>query len=391
MKFKFLILFLLVVTGAKAQTTLDTLLATIAQNNLMLKANSQYWNARDIEYRTGLTPYDPTVEFDYMIGSPAGAGNQKDFAITQRFDFPTAYLRKRQLSNVQIEQSQWQQQAYKKDLLLKAKQTALTLIYQNKRQAELGRRLEAVRQLVNDYQTKLDKGDGTILEVNKAKLQLLAVQNDWQHNQAEIAELQVKLSELNGEHRIVFNDTTYPPVPILPDFETLDADIESNDPLIKVYQYNERITTAQIGVQRALALPKPEVGYHSQGILGQSYKGFHIGTSIPLWENRNRVKTEKANLVHNQLQITAHRVEHRNENRRHYEEYLGRKASIDKYNVIIATQNNTALLSKALMLGQITTIEYFLELSYYYSACDKYLQIEHEYHQAIAALYKYQL
>jgi hypothetical protein len=138
-------------------------------------------------------------------------------------------------------------------------------------------------------------------------------------------------------------------------------------------------------------MPKPEVGYHSQGILGQSYKGFHVGASVPLWENKNRVRTERANLLHSQLQLTAIRTEHRNENLRLFEQYLARKKNLEQHEEMIATINSEELLKKALRLGQITIIEYFFELSYFYTVYDKYLSTEHEYQQALAALLKYQL
>lgn len=386
-----LVIATILIPGFATAQNLDAVLTDIERNNLGLKANAQYWNAKNIEFKTGLTPYDPTVEFDYMIGTPVGAGNQRDFVATQRFDFPTTYIQKRQLANRQIEQAGWNREAYRKDILLEAKQTLVRLIYHNKRSAELNRRTEATRQLVQDYQKRLTAGEGTILDVNKAKLQLLSLQNDQKVNETDIKQLMVRLMELNGGIAVQVGDTTYPPTPGIPDFEILDEQIESNDPLIKVYQSNIGVGEERIDVQRALSLPKPEVGYHSQGILGQSYKGFHIGTSIPLWENKNRVKAEKANLTYSQLQLAAHRNEHRNENRRLYEQYLGRKEILDQYRSVIASINNEVLLQKALHLGQITIIEYFFELSYFYSAYDKYLSAEHEYHQAIAALLKYQL
>jgi hypothetical protein len=94
-----LVIAIVLIPGFAIAQSLDAVLNDIEKNNLALKANVQYWNAKSIEFKTGLTPYDPTVEFDYMIGTPAGAGNQRDFAATQRFDFPTAYIQKRQLAN----------------------------------------------------------------------------------------------------------------------------------------------------------------------------------------------------------------------------------------------------------------------------------------------------
>lgn len=391
MKFRLLIIITLVANAVFAQDNIDTLLSTIEQNNLSLKANAQYWHAKDIEYRSGVTPYDPEVAFDYMYGSPVGAGNQRDFLATQRFDFPTAYIKKRQLSNTQRMKSDWQVEAYRKDIILEAKKVAIELIYENRRNSILKKRLNDMSQLSDDYQRKLDAGDATILDVNKAKLQLLTIQNQLKQNEINTQTLLTKLTELNGGEEIIFNDTTYPEVPIIPELEVLLQQIEQSDPIVKVYEYNEEASEQKVGLQKALSLPKPEVGYHSQGILGQSYRGFHIGTSIPLWESKNKVKTEKANMVYTQLQTAQYKVQHRNEIEQLYKKYVGSKNILKEYEKTLKTVNSDYLLNRSLELGQISTVEYFLELSYYYSAYDQYLQLEYDYFTSIAMLLKHEI
>jgi outer membrane protein, heavy metal efflux system len=391
MKHSILTVLILISISGIAQENIRLVLSSIEENNLALKARRQYSQARRIENHTGLNPYDPFAEYDHLNGTPEDAGIQKDFSLVQKFDFPTAYIQKRKLAGIQDEQVELQYQAYRKDILLEAKKTIINLIYQNKRRVEIERRMAAAQQLVSDYQKRLQKGDATILEVNKARLQLLSIQNEKSGNNSQVASLSIRLQEMNGGKAVFFTDTIYPGTPVLPDFETLDKEIEANDPVLKVYVQEEKINEKKIAVQRSLALPKPEAGYHSQSILGQSYKGFHIGSSIPLWENRNRVRLEKANLVYSQLLSAAHLVEHRNENRRLYEEYLSRKSSLEEYRELISAMNNAALLNKSLRLGQITVTEYYMELSYYYSAYDKYLQMELEYQLAIAELYKHLL
>jgi outer membrane protein, heavy metal efflux system len=370
---------------------IDTILAKVEANNKALQSNRKYWEARRAEYRTGLNPYDPQVEYDYLFGSPAGAGNQKDFSITQRLDFPTTYKRKRELSGQLATQSELQQKVFRQDLLLEAKLLALQIIYLNKKGAELTRRLGNTSQLVQDYQKKLDKGDVIILDVNKARLQLLNIQNEADLNENEKQVLLTKLTELNGGNPVVMNDTLYPAIPTIPDFETLDSIIEANDPIIKVYQQEINIQQQQIAVQKALNLPKIETGYHSQGILGQSYRGIHAGITIPLWENKNRVKAAQANLEYATANAQMHITEHRLENKGNYEKLATRMKAMQDYSRLIATLNNTTLLNKALNLGQITIIQYFQDESYYFSAYDKYLQMDLEYQQAIARLFKYVL
>ena len=379
-------------TGAViAQNNVDSVMKLVEKNNKSIQSNKKYWEAKQTEFKTGLTPYDPQVEYDYLFGSPAGAGNQKDFSVTQRLDFPTAYKRKKELSNQQVIQTTLQQQVYRQDILLEAKLLTLQVIYLNKKGAELNRRLINTQKLVQDYQKKLDKGDVIILDVNKAKMQLLNIKNETALNENEKQILLTKISELNGGIPIAINDTIYPFAPIIPDFEILDSTIEANDPIIKVYEQEKKILQQQIAVQKAMNLPKIETGYHSQGILGQSYRGIHAGITIPLWENKNKLNTAKANLEYAASSVETHRVEHRLENKQYYEQLDVRMKMVQEYKELLLTLNNTILLNKALALGQITIIQYFYDESFYFTAYDKYLQAEWEYQRAVARVYKYQL
>ena len=374
-----------------AQNSVDSILRSVERNNKSIQSNIKYWEARRAEFRTGLTPYDPQVEYDYLFGSPAGAGNQKDFSITQRLDFPSVYKKKRALSNEQIAQTDLQRRVFRLDVLAEAKELALELIYLNKKDAELNRRLKGTEQLVQDYQKKLDKGDVIILDVNKARLQLLNIQNEVVLNQNAIQTTSTRLSALNGGIETSVRDTIYPATQAISSFEVLDSLIEANDPIILVYEQEKTILERQIDVQKALNMPKIETGYHSQGILGQSYRGVHAGITIPLWENKNRVQAARSNLDYAVANAETHRLAHRLENRQLYEQLEVRRKGMEEYYKLMASLNNTALLEKALKLGQITIIQFFADQNYYFSAYDKYLQMELEYQKAIAELYKFQL
>lgn len=337
---------------ALAQDGVDSILKAVSINNKSIHSNKQYWNARKAEFNTGLTPYDPQVEYDYLAGSPAGAGNQKDFSVNQRFDFPTTYGRKKELSRLQINQSDMQHQAFRQDILLQAKLVAMQLIYLNKKDAELNKRLMHNTQLVEDYQKKLDKGEVIILDVNKAKVQLLNIQNEVALNQTEINITKTRLTELNGGIPVDLKDTTYPVLPSIPGFETLDSLIEANDPILKVYEQEKEVLQQQIAVQKSLNLPKIEAGYHSQGILGQSYRGVHAGITVPLWENKNKVKAARASFDYATTNAETQRLAHRLENKQLYEQLEVRKNAMQEYNRVIVSLRNTELLVKPYALAR---------------------------------------
>ena len=140
-----------------------------------------------------------------------------------------------------------------------------------------------------------------------------------------------------------------------------------------------------------MILPKMEAGYRYQSILGQQYQGIHLGLTIPLWENKNTIKFQKAQALFSEVRVEEHKNQHHSEIQQLYEQYQNLNITLTEYKQILATINNTTLLEKALKLGEISSIQYFMEINYFYSSFDNYLQLEKEYYLVIAELYKYQL
>ena len=374
-----------------AQSNIDKVLSEIAKNNKTIQANTQYWNAQKVLHRTGNSLYNPTVEYDYLKGTPANAGNQTDFTITQSFDFPSVYGKKNTLANQLDIQADLQLKAANQALLLEAKKICIELVYRNKLQVPLTKRQEATEKWLAHFNKKLASGDGTILDVNKAKIQLLEIKKQFQDNVSEIAKLNEQLTSLNGGNPITFNDLAYFDVPVMADFETLEKEIEAQDYIRKTLEQEKVIAQKQIAVSKALSLPKMEVGYHYQGILGQTYNGIHTGISLPLWESKNRVKLEKAKMTFAETALTDHTNEHYYEIKQLYGRYESLKNILGDYEKINQSVEPIKLLDKALAAGQISVLEYFVELNYYNTTFNSYLEIEKEYYEVVASLLKYQL
>jgi outer membrane protein TolC len=378
-------------TTCDAQSNIDTLLGQIQSRNSQLASNTKYWDAKSLEYKTGLTPMNPFIEYDYLFGSPAGLGNQKELSITQQMDFPTVYSRKKDLSNELVSQAQMQKKIFRQDMLLATKLLLFDLIYLNTKESQLLGRQQKSAQFLQEYEEKLHQGDASLLDLNKIKLQHLSIKYDLLLLQNEKQILLTKLAEYNGGVRVDFKDTVYPEIPVIPDFEILDSLIESNDPLIALYEQEKQIQEQEVSLQKSLNLPKIEAGYHGQTLLETRLQGIHAGITVPLWENNHKVKAAEANVYFAAANIQQHRLEHRMENQRLYDLLAVRQDAMEEYEILLGSMNNTLLLDKALRLGEITIIQYFLEQAYFYTAHDNNEQLKLEYNKAIAELYKFTL
>ncbi len=374
---------------ALGQSQADAVLQSIRVNNKTIQAGKQYWTAQNTSAKTGITPENPLVEYDHLYGSPAGAGVQKDFSVTQRLDFPTAYGYRSKVAIARIEQHAYQQRSVEQEVLLEAKKVCIELVYNNKKQQALNRRAAINEKLYNDVQKKFNLKDATVLELNKIKIQLATVRSDLILQRGKVAELSTRLTELNGGVEISITDTIYPASQPVPGFETLDSLIEANDPIVKSFEKDIQVNRQQLSLTKSLTLPKIETGYHSQSILGQSYKGFHLGLSIPLWENKNKITAQNQFLKYSSLRLQEHRIEHRYFNKGIYDRYVAIQQALSETEGIFNSLNSISMLEKALRLGQITRIDYSNELSLYYTLQERLLELEKEYNLTVAELFKF--
>lgn len=373
------------------QSNTETILDNIAKNNKTILANKQYWKAQNTLFETGLTPYDPKVEFDYLFGSPSEMGDQTDFTIVQPLDFPTVYGKKRKLADAQKQQSEFAHKIVEQDILLEAKKVCIELIYRNRLQTKLNQRKENTEQWMHFFQKKLDTGDGNILDLNKAKLHLIDINTEWRKNQSEIQTFNQKLVQLNGGNPVELNATVYDVLELIPDIETLKAEIKEVNPHHEFLEQQKLIAEKQTEVAKALNLPKFEIGYHYQSILNQRFNGIHVGINIPLWENKNKVEAQRQfELLANEELNKVH-LQHLSELEQLYSQYQNKESLLEEYKTVLESVNSTSLLDKALKYGEISVLQYFQESSYYYESTKNLLQMEKEYQEIVAELMKHKL
>jgi outer membrane protein, heavy metal efflux system len=374
-----------------AQSSIENVLSEIERNNKTLISQKQYRETETLALKTGLNPENPTVKYEYLPGRPEGAGTQKDLIITQSFDFPTSYTKRRNVSNARIEHLDLEYQVARQEILLQAKQTCINYIHRLKLQAELNKRMQHANALHDAFSRMTERGESNILDLNKVRLLQLDIRNQTELNLTELKRLQLILDELNGGAQLDLSSLEYPDIDDVLPFETLDSLIEANDPVVKSIRQERNVNKEQVELSRALVLPKFQGGYHRQSILGQTYQGVQGGMTIPLWENKNRVKTEQARLAFSQLQVTEHRTKHFYENKQLYEQYTHWQNSFSAYQAILTSANNDELLSKAFQAGELSLIAYLMELRYFYDAITASLESEKLLHQAVTSLYKFQL
>ena len=391
---QYIIVVSLVLTAfsAGAQTSIDEVLRSIETNNKDLQANGQLTTAMKLETKLDNNLPDPSVSYTHQYGNKEGMGIQGELVASQSFDFPTVYAQRSKLSKTKSVALDRQHADFRQQILLQAKTVCLDLVLLNQQKSLSDLRLQNARQLADLYEKRLSTGDANILETNKINLELLNAQNEARMNEAaRVAKLQ-ELATLNGGIAINFTDTVYAPVQDVLSFEDFKQEAMAANPQLLSLQSAQTAALRQINVNKAKGLPGFELGYRlNTATGGERFNGFLVGVSIPLFSNRNNVKQAKAQSLYADLQLesTSYTVE--SELHQLYNQSTALKTSMDEYSRVLNSQNNLALLNKAIQTGQISMIEYFVDVTTYYQSMQNYMQLQNEYQKVMAQLYKYKL
>lgn len=378
--------------SVNGQNSIDAVLRSIEANNKELQANNQLTVSKKLEAKLDNNLPDPSVSYVHQYGNREGKGIQGELVASQSFDFPSVYVQKNKLAKSKAASFDRQGAEFRQQILLQAKEICLDLVLLNQQRALLDQRRQNAEQLAELYAMRLETGDANILETNKIDLELLNAKTEARMNEsARIAKLQ-ELATLNGGIAIDFTDTTYMSDGDILSFEELCAEAVTSNPQLLTLKSEQVAARRQLSVNKSKSLPSFELGYRMNTATGgERFNGFLVGISIPLFSNRNNVKQAKAQALYTDLQLESTTTTVESELHQLYNQSVALKTSMDEYNTVLKSQNSLALLNKAIQTGQISMIEYFVDVTTFYQSMQNYMQLQNEYQKVMAQLYKYKL
>ncbi len=378
-------------TPLLAQSSIDDVLKSIETNNKALQAGQRLNESQKAEARTGNYLANPTVELNQLWADGNSGGNSNELAVVQSFDFPTVYFNKNKLSKLKSTVSDYQYAALRQQILLNAQQICQEIIFLRKQKHLLDNRLKNAERLETLYNQRFASGDANQLELNKIQLEKLNALNASRRNDATLRSQLEQLQALNGGLPIEFQAIDFNNVPNLPAFDQLEKDYMAADPTLKSLIGESESAQREIKVNRALTLPKFDIGYRRNGGSEGKMNGFRIGMSIPLWENKNTVKQAKAQAEYSALNAEDNMQTLKATLREVYLQTQSLQTTKEEYAKALTTQRNEELLNKALEAGQISMIDYFVEITILYDSIQNFLEVEKEYHNLVAQLLQYKL
>ncbi len=372
-----------------AQNTVDQVLTEVVKNNTTLGALRKSVDAEKIGNKTGIYLQNPEVAFNYLWGSPSAIGNRTDFSISQTFDFPTAYGFKNQISDLKNEQTELEYQKQLMDIQLKTSLICFDLIYTNALHGELTKRVEYAQSIAKSYQIKFEAGETNILEYNKSQLNLLNVSKALESNGIERNALLAELAGLNGGQAVDFTGSVFQIMELPADFEQWYMLAEQKNPTFSWLKKEIEISQKQTGLIKAMSLPKLQTGYMSESVIGQQFQGVAVGLTIPLWENKNKVKYAVANSQALESIVADNKIQFYNQLKALHTKTIALQKNVNEYRSGLFSFDSSELSKKALDQGEISLINYLMEFSLYYESVNKLLELERDMNKAMSELNRY--
>lgn len=376
------------VVSAKAQD-INSVLKSVEQNNMELKALLKGNEAADIENKSQNTLEDLSIEYSPFFQSETSGIASSELVITQGFDFPTLYGARKKAGQLQRNVLDMQYQTARRDILVNAKKLCLDIINYNKQKQLLQERRKNADELLAMFELKFKNGDATSLELNKIKLDRMNLETELVQADTKHANAMQQLQTLNGGLPIEVNMTEYPQAPA-DDEVTMYEKAVATDWTVRTAQASVLAAEQDVKVNKQSWIPKFEIGYRRNTEGDNASNGFLIGGSIPLFSSKNKVKIAKARQTEAVMQHANARINAENSARTMINQMKQLKASADAYDVPLMRQT-LKLLRTAVENGEISVTEYYVEADNIYKNMITYMDIERQYQDALTEIYKNEL
>lgn len=376
------------VVSAKAQD-INSVLKSVEQNNMELKALLKGNEAADIENKSQNTLEDLSIEYSPFFQSETSGIASSELVITQGFDFPTLYGARKKAGQLQRNVLDMQYQTARRDILVNAKKLCLDIINYNKQKQLLQERRKNADELLAMFELKFKNGDATSLELNKIKLDRMNLETELVQADTKHANAMQQLQALNGGQPIEVNMTEYPQAPA-DDEVTMYEKAVATDWTVRTAQASVLAAEQDVKVNKQSWIPKFEIGYRRNTEGDNASNGFLIGGSIPLFSSKNKVKIAKARQTEAVMQHANARINAENSARTMINQMKQLKASADAYDVPLMRQT-LKLLRTAVENGEISVTGYYVEADNIYKNMITYMDIERQYQDALTEIYKNEL
>ena len=368
----------------RAQTTesIDSVLAFVERNNIQLQALQQSNEASRLEIQAqNNLQQDLSVSYSPFFTRGYDGVASSELVVSMGFDFPSQYVSRSKSGKLQNEALDMQYALQRRDILLQAKLLCLDLIRLNQEKELLDTRLANADELLTLMEKRFSEGGANVIEVNKVKMERMNVRTLVAQNEA---------SRQNGNIPLELTTTDYPAAQDIISYDEFYGEIMSTDAAILSAEASVNAAAQEIKVNKQNWLPKFEVGYRRNTSMNEAANGFLVGASIPLFSSRNKTKIAEARHTAAQSELENARMQAETQLMSKYNEIQQIRSAVEAYDVPLMHSTLDALKT-AVLEGQLSIIDYYVEADNVYNNLSAYLTLENQYRRLLSELYQNRL
>lgn len=370
-------------TAAGAQT-IDDILEQVGENNLTLKALQQQLDAGADANLAEARLEGPEVEFGYLFGEDGR--RRHDFGVSQSFDFGALTGARKRLALGQNELLALEYRASRRDILTQARKLVYRIINCNALIAEYTHRADNARAVEQAYRSGYEKGEFSVIDYRKAAVGLAEAEGTLRLCEVERDGLLAELKNLNGGEEIEITACEQETVLLPGSFGQWLEQASGKSSALEYVRTSTSNSEKQLKLSRSEAFPSLSVGYKSEVVPGEGFRGVSVGVSIPLWSAGKKISSAKKQLEAARLAEQDALVQFRTNAENLYEKAASLAESAAGYALLTDSDEGLRDLQKALDSGQMSLLDYMNEISYFYSSRELALQTQLEYLLAVADL-----
>lgn len=370
-----------------AQPHYAQVLKDVEANNPVLLAAQKRAEAQQTAAHVGALLPNPEVEAAYYWGDPASVGIRWDLGISQSFEMPSVMVGRARLRNLQEQAAGLDYKVIRNATLLEAQLTCADIIYYRALGMIYSRRCQAAIRIALLYQQRYAAGDCSILEYNRAQMNLADVQNRAAEINLQGDHAVHDLQRLVGEASYPFHQSEYEEVSVEFSFESWYEQLEMQNPSLRLLDNQVEAARYRRQLSRAQWLPEMSVGYASENVVGQTFRGVKVGLSIPIWSQQRAVKASRLAEAAATEELSSQRTEWFSRLQCMFHRHEALIRNVGNLREAFQRCNSIDLLDKALDAGEISLEQYLLEADYYYSIEMQIWDVAHELEQLHLHLY----
>lgn len=363
---------------------IDQILEQIDTNNLTLKALQQQVEAQGDANLAESSLEGPEIEFGYLFGEDGR--RRHDFGVSQSFDFGALTGARRSTALKQNELLALEYRASRRDILTSARKLVYQIINRNALIAEYSRRTENARTLEQAYRSGYEKGEFSVIDYRKAAVSLAEAEGQLKLLVVERDGMLAQLKNLNGGQDIPVTECEQETILLPGSFSQWLEQASEKSSALNYVRTATSVSEEQLRLSRSEAFPSLTVGYKSEVVPGEGFRGVSVGVSIPIWSAGKKISSAKKQLEAARAAEQDALVQFMTNAENLYDKAMALAESSAGYNMLAGSGEGLEDLRKALEAGQLSLLDYITEVSYFYSSRELALQTQLEYLLAAADL-----